>query len=77
MVHRAPGIGIVIIVIALVLLVLGIVIWAMERGHISPWSWKLPGDIHIRRGPVSIWIPLGLSLLLSVVATILLSLFRR
>lgn len=75
--HHPSGLGIIIIVLAMMLLIVGIVVLAMESGHISPTRWKLPGDIHLAKGPVHIWIPLGLALLLSIVATILLNLFRR
>ncbi len=35
---------------------------------------RLPGEIHARRGPVSLYAPLGTSLLLSVIATVVLNL---
>lgn len=38
-----------------------------RRGH-------LPGEIRARRGPVSFYAPLGTSLLLSVIATVVLNL---
>jgi Protein of unknown function (DUF2905) len=38
---------------------------------------KLPGDIIIRRGHFSLYLPLGLMILLSLVVTIVLNLFSR
>lgn len=38
---------------------------------------KLPGDIVIRRENFTFYFPLGTSILLSILLTILLSLFRR
>lgn len=35
---------------------------------------RLPGEIQVRRGPVSLYAPLGTSLLLSVIATVVLNL---
>ena len=36
---------------------------------------KLPGDIHIDRGSVQVYIPLGTMILVSIVLTILLNVF--
>jgi hypothetical protein len=38
---------------------------------------RLPGDIVIRRGPVSFYFPLVTSIVLSIILTLILSLFRR
>ena len=38
---------------------------------------RLPGDIHLRRGNVNIYIPLATGLVLSVVATVVLNLLSR
>ena len=38
---------------------------------------RLPGDLVVRRGPVTFFFPLATSLILSVVLTILLNLFLR
>ncbi len=42
-----------------------------------PWLGRLPGDIVIHRGPVSVYFPLATSLVVSVVLTLLLNLFWR
>lgn len=56
------------------LLVLGVVLVLLAR--IVPGG-RLPGDIMITRGPVSCFIPLATSLLLSLLLTILLNLWLR
>ena len=38
---------------------------------------RLPGDFYVRRGSVSFYLPLTTSILLSIVLTLLLALFRR
>ncbi len=42
-----------------------------------PWLGRLPGDIIVRRGPVTFYFPLVTSLLLSVVISLIFVLFRR
>ncbi len=42
-----------------------------------PWLGRLPGDIVVRRGPVTFYFPLVTSLVVSVVVTVLLNLFWR
>jgi hypothetical protein len=38
---------------------------------------RLPGDFHIRRGTFSFYFPLATSVLLSIILTLVLALFRR
>jgi hypothetical protein len=38
---------------------------------------KLPGDFTVRRGPVTFYFPLASSILLSILFTLLMLLFRR
>lgn len=49
--------------------------------HFAPWliSWfgKLPGDIRIETGRSKIFIPVVSMILLSIIITILINLFRR
>ncbi len=45
-------------------------------GRVLPGG-RLPGDIAVTRGPVSCFIPLATSLLLSILLTILLNLWTR
>ena len=45
-------------------------------GRVLPGG-RLPGDITITRGPVSCFIPLATSLLLSILLTVLINLWTR
>jgi DUF2905 family protein len=63
------------------LIVLGVVIAAVGLllvlfGRL-PWLGRLPGDIAIQRGNWSFYFPLGTSILLSIVLTLLLWLIGR
>ena len=52
----------------------GVLYWMGSRG----WSWpRLPGDIVIERPGYSIYVPLGTSLLVSVVLSLLFWVLRR
>lgn len=42
-----------------------------------PWLGHLPGDIFIKKQNVHVYIPIATSILLSVLLTLLLNLFRR
>ena len=58
---------------AVVLLVLGGVFLLLGRLGLD----RLPGDLVFRRGGLTVYFPLGLMVLLSVVGTILLNVFLR
>ncbi len=66
------NIGPFVVAAGILLVLLGILVWG---GGLS-WFGRLPGDIRIERGDVRIYIPLVSMLLISVVATVLLSLLR-
>ena len=54
-----------------ILMGIGVLMWAgFPLG-------KLPGDFIVRRGPVTFYLPLTSSIIVSVVLTLLLTLFRR
>ena len=58
---------------SLVLVVLGGLFLLLGRFGLE----RLPGDLIFRRGNVTIYFPIGLMILISIVATILLNLFFR
>ena len=66
--------GRILIVGGAIVLLLGLAFVAI--GRLVPGG-RLPGDITISRGPVSCFIPLATSLLLSLLLTILLNLWTR
>ncbi|HEY6673839.1 MAG TPA: DUF2905 domain-containing protein [Rubrobacteraceae bacterium] len=67
------GLGRILIGVAIVLLVLGGLFLVLGRFGID----RLPGDLVFRRGNATLYFPIGLMILLSVVGTILLNLFFR
>jgi hypothetical protein len=67
------GLGRILIGVAIVLLVLGALFLLLGRFGID----RLPGDLVFRRGNVTVYFPIGLMILLSIVGTILLNLFFR
>ena len=66
--------GKVLVVLGLVLAAIGGLIWS---GFGRGWFGQLPGDINIERGNFSVHIPLVTCLLLSLLLTLLLWLFKR
>jgi hypothetical protein len=63
------------------LIVLGVVVAAVGVvlvlfGHV-PWIGRLPGDMHVRRGNWTFYFPLGTSILVSIVLTLVLWLIGR
>jgi hypothetical protein len=69
--------GRLLIVVGIVLVLAGVVVVVADRTSIGSWLGRLPGDVTIRRGPVTVYIPLATSILLSVLLTIILSLVLR
>lgn len=67
-------IGKSLMIIGLFLLALGAWLWL---GGKLPGIGKLPGDIFIKRGNFTFYFPLGTSILLSIILSIILALFRR
>ena len=68
------GLGRPLIVLGLILVTIGIIISIAPR---IPWMGKLPGDIFIKRDNFSFYFPLGTCVLLSVLLSLVLWLFRR
>ena len=67
------GLGRILIGVAIMLLVLGGFFLLLGRFGID----RLPGDLVFKRGNATVYFPIGLMILLSVVGTILLNLFFR
>ncbi len=67
------GIGKLLIGGAIVLLVLGGLFLLLGRLGLD----RLPGDLVFKRGNFTVYFPIGLMILLSIVATIVLNLFLR
>jgi hypothetical protein len=67
------SLGRVLIGVAMLVLILGVLFLLLGRFGID----RLPGDLVFRRGNVTVYFPIGLMILLSIVGTILLNLFFR
>ena len=66
--------GRLLIVIGVILVILGAVFLLAPK---LPWLGKLPGDISFKRGNVSFYFPLGTCILISIILTLIMYLFRR
>ncbi|OGL15574.1 MAG: hypothetical protein A3G97_09385 [Candidatus Rokubacteria bacterium RIFCSPLOWO2_12_FULL_69_21] len=72
------GLGKLLIGFGVVMLILGGIFLLL--GNLSgkvPWIGRLPGDIYIQRGNWSFYFPLATSILLSIILTLIFSLFSR
>jgi hypothetical protein len=67
-----------LITLGIVLIVLGVVLsLAFKVSGKLPWLGQLPGDIVIKRDNFTFYFPLATSLLLSLILSLVLYLFRR
>ena len=68
------GVGKILIYLGLLLVVLGLL---FSLGGKISWLGHLPGDIYIQRERFTFYFPLTTSILISVVISLVLYLFRR
>jgi hypothetical protein len=66
--------GRILIVIGALLVIVGAIFLLAPK---LPWLGHLPGDISYKRGNFSFYFPLGTCILISVVLTLIMYLFRR
>ena len=66
--------GRALLLLGAIALLAGVVLLFADR---IPWLGRLPGDLVIRRGRVTVWFPIVTCIVLSVLLTLLLRLFRR
>ena len=69
-----PELGKFLIVLGVVIVVLGLLLWS---GVGSGWLGRLPGDIRIERGNSSFYFPIVTCIIISIVLSLVFSLFRR
>ena len=67
-------IGKTMIFIGVILIIAGIII---SFGPDIPYIGKLPGDIHIKKDNFTFYFPLATSILISIIITLIMYLFRR
>lgn len=63
-----------LISIGIIVTIFGIILFFL--GKIIPTGFKLPGDILIKGKNLTIYFPLGLCILISIILTILLRIFK-
>jgi hypothetical protein len=66
--------GRLLIVIGVILVVLGALLLLAPK---LPWLGRLPGDFSFKRGNFSFYFPLGTCILISILLTLIMYLFRR
>ena len=63
-----------LVIIGVVIAVIGLILW----GDFAPkWLGRLPGDIRIERGNSAFYFPIVTCIILSILLSLLLSIFRR
>ena len=65
--------GALFVIVGLGFLVIGALIWT---GALS-WFGRLPGDIRVERPNMRVYVPITSMVIVSVVLTVLLAIFRR
>jgi hypothetical protein len=65
------AIGKILVGTGALLMIVGLLLIGLERVGVR--SWRLPGDIAIQRDGFSFYLPLGTSLLISLLLTLLLT----
>ena len=69
-----PGFGKSLIILGLIIAAIGLIFSLAGK---LPWLGRLPGDIYIKRENFSFYFPLATSILISVILSFILWLFRR
>ena len=69
-----PEVGKLLVVIGAVIVLLGLALWS---GVGAGWLGRLPGDIRIERQHSTFYFPIATCIVLSIVLSLLFSLFRR
>jgi hypothetical protein len=63
-----------LVIAGVVLAIVGLVLWS---GFAPKWLGRLPGDIRIERGHSAFYFPIVTCIIISIVLSLLLSIFRR
>lgn len=69
-----PSMGKILIIAGIILIILGL---AYMYGPRIPWLGKLPGDISVKKGNFTFYFPLATSIIISIILTIIFSIFRK
>jgi hypothetical protein len=63
-----------LVVIGVVIVLIGLIFWS---GLAPKWLGRLPGDIRIERGNSVLYFPIVTCIVISIVLSLILSIFRR
>jgi hypothetical protein len=63
-----------LVIIGVVIVITGLVLWG---GFAPKWLGRLPGDIRIERGNSAFYFPIVTCLVISIVLSLIMSIFRR
>ena len=63
-----------LVLIGVVIVITGLVLWG---GFAPKWLGRLPGDIRIERGNSAFYFPIVTCLVISIVLSLIMSIFRR
>ena len=63
-----------IVIIGVITTLVGLMMWG---GLVPKWLGRLPGDIRIERGHSAFYFPIVTCIILSILLSLLLSIFRR
>lgn len=69
-----PGFGKIFIIIGIFFIIIGL---AFMLGDKIPYIGRLPGDIHIKKENFSFYFPITTSIIISIILTVLFSIFRK
>jgi len=69
-----PELGKFLVILGAVIIVLGLLLWG---GVGTSWLGRLPGDIRIERGNSAFYFPIVTCIIISIVLSLIFSLFRR
>ena len=69
-----PELGKFLVVVGAIVLLSGLLIWG---GFMPRWLGRLPGDIRIERGNSGFYFPIVTCVVISIVLSLIFSLFRR
>ena len=67
-------IGKLLVTIGVVVALIGLIFWA---GFAPKWLGRLPGDIRIERGNSAFYFPIVTCIIISILLSLILSIFRR
>ena len=69
-----PGMGKMLVILGLLLVIVGLGFMFADK---IPYIGRLPGDIYVKREKFSFYFPLTTSIIISIILTILFSIFRK